>query len=134
MMEVRNLRHTNNGMIDCEYNHPKFGWIPFTASGEDIELFNRANLGEFGDILPAPPIVSAIPECVSMKQARLVLLQNGLLSAVNAVILTMPEAAQIEWEFSADVHRENALVIAMQSLLGWTDAQMDDLFILAAGL
>lgn len=71
---------------------------------------------------------------VAMKQARLALLQAGLLTAVNAAIATMPEAAQIEWEFSAEVHRGNALVSAMQTLLGWTDAQMDDLFILAFGL
>lgn len=39
-MEVRNI-HYGDGFIDCELNHPMFGWVPFTASPEDPEEHGR---------------------------------------------------------------------------------------------
>ena len=41
MMNIRNARHAAGGRIDCEYEHPKFGWIPFTASPVDVEPLGR---------------------------------------------------------------------------------------------
>ena len=40
-MTIRNARHAAGGMIDCEYEHPKFGWIPFTANPADVEQLGR---------------------------------------------------------------------------------------------
>lgn len=40
-MEVRNPVYNKQGSIDCEINHPEYGWIPFTASSNDIELHGR---------------------------------------------------------------------------------------------
>ena len=40
-MEYRNAQYTENGSIDCEINHPKHGWIPFTASPDDDEKHGR---------------------------------------------------------------------------------------------
>ena len=34
-MEIRNPVYNAFGTIDCEINHPQFGWIPFTASPDD---------------------------------------------------------------------------------------------------
>lgn len=34
-MEYRNARHFNNTIIDCEINHPIYGWIPFTCDPTD---------------------------------------------------------------------------------------------------
>lgn len=34
-MDIRNAIHTQDGLIDCEVNHPVHGWIPFTASPDD---------------------------------------------------------------------------------------------------
>jgi hypothetical protein len=39
-IEIRNIKE-GNGYIDCEINHPKFGWIPFTARPDDVELHGR---------------------------------------------------------------------------------------------
>ena len=46
-MEFRNAQHNAFGTIDCEINHPVYGWIPFTADPNDIEplgneVFNAA--------------------------------------------------------------------------------------------
>lgn len=33
--EYRNARRVQNDQIDCEINHPDYGWIPFTANPAD---------------------------------------------------------------------------------------------------
>ena len=47
-MEYRNARHFNNTVIDCEINHPTYGWISFTCNPTDtgaqfdvVELYTR---------------------------------------------------------------------------------------------
>jgi len=40
--EIRNVKRNKRGTIDCEINHPRFGWIPFTASPDDCEAHGRA--------------------------------------------------------------------------------------------
>ena len=87
-----------------------------------------------GEQFTKPAEVISVPEQVEMAQARLALLQAGLLSAVEAAIPNMGQAAQIEWEYRSYVRRDNVLVNEVKTLLGWTDQQMDELFVLAAGL
>lgn len=41
-LETRNARTNDDGTIDCEINHPQFGWIPFTADPNDVEPHGRA--------------------------------------------------------------------------------------------
>ena len=41
-IEFRNVTQNENGTIDCEINHPQFGWIPFTADPNDVEPHGRA--------------------------------------------------------------------------------------------
>lgn len=40
-MQVRNIAALPDGRFDCEVDHPRFGWIPFTASAEDSEPLGR---------------------------------------------------------------------------------------------
>lgn len=87
---------------------------------------------------PADVPVPAVPASVTMRQARLALLQAGLLSTVNDAIAAMPgadgDAARIEWEYSQEVQRNRALVLALAPVLNLTDAQLDQLFITASTL
>lgn len=80
----------------------------------------------------------AIPQSVTMRQARLALLAAGLLPAVDAAIASMPEpdktAAQITWEFAATVDRGFGMVPQLAAALGMTETQIDALFIAAAAL
>lgn len=44
-MEYRNAQYNENGTIDCEINHPEYGWIPCTVSPDDKEtasIFDNA--------------------------------------------------------------------------------------------
>ena len=40
-MQWRNPAYNEAGTIDCEINHPNYGWIPFTASPDDVEKHGR---------------------------------------------------------------------------------------------
>ncbi|MEO1108255.1 MAG: hypothetical protein AAFX90_10065 [Pseudomonadota bacterium] len=40
-LEYRNPMRNQFGTIDCEINHPEFGWIPFTAGPDDSEELGR---------------------------------------------------------------------------------------------
>lgn len=79
-----------------------------------------------------------VPELVTMRQARLALLEAGTLSAVNAAVAAMPgavgDAARIEWEFSSTVERHRSLVGALAGALKLSTSQLDALFIRAAEL
>lgn len=59
MMEYRNAKYNSVGTIDCEINHPKFGWIPFTASPDDSQKYGRDLYASMRDIAneytPPPP-------------------------------------------------------------------------------
>lgn len=85
--------------------------------------------------VPAP---LPVPDVVTMRQARLALLQAGLLAQVNTAVANMPGAAgdtaRIEWEFSSTVERNRPLVQSLIGALGLTESQLDDLFRLAATL
>ena len=78
--------------------------------------------------------IMLIPTVVSMRQARLALLQSGLLETVNTAIAAGGEADKITWEYATEVNRTDALVSNMAAALGLTEAQLDQLFTLAASL
>lgn len=75
-----------------------------------------------------------VPQQVTMRQARLALLNAGLLDAVEAVIAAAGREAQLEWEYAAGVDRSIPAVATVQQQEALTDAQIDDLFREAAKL
>lgn len=74
-MKTRNAKYNEHGTIDCEIEHPTFGWIPFTASPDDIEQYGKAvysALITVGDIAPySKPIISPDAIANQYKLARL---------------------------------------------------------------
>ncbi len=88
--------------------------------------------------LTADELRARVPAAVTMRQARLSLLAAGLLQAVNDAIAVMPgadgEAARIEWEYATEVRRDSPLVAALSGPLDLADADLNQLFISAAGL
>jgi hypothetical protein len=83
---------------------------------------------------PADPADPVVPSVISMTQARLALLDAGLLDAVEHGILSMPRAAQIDWEFRHTVERTSPLVATFAASLHLDDAALDALFIAGAKL
>lgn len=75
---------------------------------------------------------------VSMRQARLALLQSGLLTSINTALETLPgeegEKARIEWEYATEVDRDWPLVNTLAEHMSITQEQLNDLFDLARTL
>ena len=65
---------------------------------------------------------------ITPRQARLILLQNGLLDDIEAIVAT-DRAMSIWWEYSLDIHRDNEHIINAGKALGLTEEQLDEMFI-----
>lgn len=78
--------------------------------------------------VPHPPVVEPIPTSITMRQARLQLLADGVLDDVSTAVSVMGPAAQIEWEYASEIQRTNPLVPAMQTILAWDEARVDQFF------
>ena len=102
----------------------------------------NCSTGEYKVIQLTQSEIDAIPvyipqkvKLVSMRQARLALLQSGLLTQVNTAISNMTglagDQARVVWEFSNTVERDNPLISQLGVALNLTSNQLDDLFTLA---
>lgn len=102
-------------------------------SPEFLEWIASGNTPE-----PADPAASQIAQIVTMRQARLALLADGKLSQVDAVINSLPEpqksAARIEWDYPSEVQRDRPFVKQIGAALGYTEEQLDQLFVEASKL
>ena len=136
MMEWRNPVFNHYGGIDCEINHPSFGWIPFTAaSGDSGGSFDvDAMIAEMtpsaapAPDLPPPPI----PQVVSRFQARAALMLSGHLAAVEAAVAQADPIVQLAWAEAVEWKRSSPTIIDLGDAIGLTPEQIDELFIQAA--
>ena len=105
-----------------EYTDPVDGWV--WADSLDAAM-NHPQLRQQGT-------------SITMRQARLGLLQAGLLGAVEAAIAALPEpqqsAARIEWDYASEVQRHNGFVSELAPLLGLNEPALDALFMSVAAL
>jgi hypothetical protein len=82
--------------------------------------------------IPAPVTTPFIPPAVSPAQARLALLNAGLLDQANAAVTAAGGATQITWEYATVIMRTDPLIENLGAALNLTSAQIDQLFIQAA--
>jgi hypothetical protein len=81
-------------------------------------------------IAPPPPI----PATVTRFQALAVLAAGGYLDTVHAYIDTLPRSniTRLAFENATDWERTSPTINALATMLGLTDAQVDELFIAAS--
>lgn len=91
-----------------------------------------------GEKFISPVVKEPIPQSISMKSARLILLREGLLGDVQNYIDSMQgeyaQEAKISWEYSLAVSRNDPLVKQLIPTLGKTEEDIDKMFIDAAAL
>lgn len=138
MISFRNAVRLADGRINCEIEHPSFGWIPFTADPADIEPHGREiHAAVLATNPPAAPEVQApldpVPQVVSRFQARAALHAAGLLSSVEDAIATGADVfTQIAWADAAEFRRNSPTIAALAAALGLSEEQVDNLFRQAA--
>ena len=143
-MEIRNLKFMNaeNTIIDCEYNHPVYGWIPFTARPDDVEPAG-VEIFEAALLLDPAPYVAPIPptaaEILQSKRNKAVLTRREFFLAIDAAgmydaVLALkdnpatPRATVIELDTATEFKRMWPTLIAAATQLGVTDVQLDAVF------
>lgn len=120
---------------DTEPGDAPLGYTDWLLTGD---RYTRRPAGSVAEIQDAMRKL-CVPTIVTMRQARLALLQAGLLSQVEAAIAAIEDpvqrqAVQIEWEYATEVDVTHPWVQALTTALGLSEAQLDALFTLAATL
>lgn len=140
----RNPAFTASGRIDCEIEHPVFGWLPFRLDPEDTGAeFDVAGLhaaileaGGVAPYVPPDPAALLLAERSAMRcsrfQARAALHNAGLLVAVEAAVAGADPFVQIAWQDATEFYRGSPTIAALQAAVGLTDEQVDNLFRAAA--
>ena len=114
-MNYRNAKYiNNNGIIDCEIEHPKFGWIPYTLDPSDTDMTINNN-----DLLAAITAAGNVAAYVPPTQAELDEIlasqvrgqRDSLLSEVDAIA-----GNALRWG-SLSAEQQNAWAVYRQALL-----------------
>lgn len=99
-----------------------------------LEIGGRLVDGKYtppkSDPLPELPFILS----VTPRQARIALLQAGLLDQVEAAVDASGGSAKITWEYATVISRDDALIKNIGDTLGLTDAAIDLLFKKAAAI
>jgi hypothetical protein len=89
---------------------------------EELEAINKAKEDEY-----KAEQEKIVPQTISPRQARLILLKYELLDDIEAMIAT-DRALGIWWEYSLDIQRDNEYLLRACTALGITDEQLDNMF------
>ena len=118
------------------------GWIE-VKHGDRIWLSDISSVQTFIDMhaaavepIPESEPTNPVPASITPRQCRLLLLQQGLLSQVEAMIAQSTDDVKITWEYALEFRRNDPLLTQFAANLKppLTDAQLDQFFIAAAQL
>lgn len=101
-----------------------------TAAKAELE----AEVARLTALVPPPVDPNAVPEFVSAHKGRIALKRAGLLEQVDQFVTRANGETQIFWEYAAEWHRNNAVLVALGASLNLTSEQIDDLFRLAGSI
>lgn len=118
-IEVLPDRYRCNGNID----------LPFSVVGQGAIV--EADTITWPEP-PAPPV--RVPESVSPRQIRQALTRAGLRASVEAAVAAGDQDTKDWYEFATAFERSNPVVAVLGAALNVSDAQLDELWILADSL
>ena len=146
---IKDLKYVtaNKSMIDLLATCEEYGEIPMTLNlvdTEDLHTFVKPDGSEvpleqycktqyIAPYVEPEPLPEPIPQVITMRQARLQLLEVGLLDDVEAFV-ALDRKSQIEWEYASEVYRQSPLIESVKGALNLTDPQIDEMFIEASKL
>jgi hypothetical protein len=104
-------------------------WHNTTSNEQYLAWLAEGNTPE--SYTPPPPVV---PQTVTRFQALATLAAGGWLDVVHTYIDALPRSnvQRLAFENAADWERSSPTLNALATMLGLTDAQVDELFIAAA--
>lgn len=74
-----------------------------------------------------------VPTKISPRQARLILLDRGLLDEVDEIV-KVDRRTQIYWEYATEISRDDSILNSLGFALNLNNEQLDELFIEASKL
>lgn len=88
---------------------------------------------------PGTPVPTVVSTSVSMRQMRLALIEKRKVTAVNDAIKAIADTTerakiQVEWDYSTSIERDSAWFKSLMDGIGYSEAEVTDLFDTAAGL
>jgi hypothetical protein len=158
-MNYRNAKYIdNNGRIDCEIEHPVYGWIPYTLDPNDTDT--TVDNDELLALMTANADVAtyvpaSVEEILTEKRTHSTLTRKdfcinaykaGLLSETDAILaakgdwpssfssalssLTADQIveAKIEWASVVEIRRTAPLLLQVASASGVSDEVLDSIF------
>lgn len=99
--------------------------------------------GKIGDsivngVLFPVEVPRVVPSVVTMRQARIALLEAGLIGNVTTAIAALPEPEKTEssiyWEYSTEIQRSHPHTLMLATMMGLDESELDELFIKAGAL
>lgn len=83
-------------------------------------------------MLPEPV---AVPQEVPMWALKEICVSRNHTSAIDTALASLPEPprvkATLRWEYKDTISRGSSMISALQAILGWSDAYVDELFVAA---
>lgn len=76
----------------------------------------------------------SVPKSITPRQCRLLLLQQGLMPQIEAMIAQSTDDVKITWEYALEFRRDDPLLNQLGVNLGLTNEQIDQFFIAASAL
>lgn len=107
----------------------------FTLPGMTLIASATASIGDIyvNGTFTRPTLAVHVPQEVTDLQARLALIAAGKLAAVDAVVAGADDATKAWYDRALTWRRDSPIIASLAPALGLTSADLDALFIDAAG-
>ena len=78
-------------------------------------------------------VIDPVPQEVPMWALKEVCVSRNHTAEIDAALAGLPEPprvkAMLRWEYKDTISRGSSMITSMQSLLGWSNAYVDELFV-----
>jgi len=115
-LNFRTPKFNSDGTLDCEIEHPQFGWIPFTANPSDVEpigaeVFNAAKA--YATEYVEPPVDSEALAAAARTQ------RNALLTASDYTQLADSPRDKQSWAVYRQALRDITGQVGFPETIVW---------------